>query len=139
MARLTDMIEKDELTEGAEVDAREALIEALETLIEMVEDNALNLDEIEVLDEAISFIAEDFEDSVEEELTEKKMSPAAKMKAKKYRMKNKGKLKMIAKKKKRCMVKIAGKTDKMACGSDGRVHRIDKARARAAARGARSR
>jgi hypothetical protein len=67
------------------------------------------------------------------------MSAAAKMKARKYRKKNRTKLKMIAKKKKRCMVKIAGKTDKFACNSKGQVKKIDKARSRAAKRGARSR
>lgn len=109
MARLTDMVETEvEVNEELEmdaVDAKDALIEALETLIEMVEDDSLNEDEIEILDGAVDFISEDFEDveDFEEELTEKtlnKMSPAAKMKAKKYRMKNKAKLKAAAKKRK---------------------------------------
>ena len=67
------------------------------------------------------------------------MSAKAKMAARKYRKKNRAKLAMIAKKKKRCLVKIAGKTDKLSCNSKGQIKRIDKKRSRAAKRGAKSR
>lgn len=119
----------------------ESLIEALETLIEMVEQDVLTSDEIEILDEAVDFISEDFngEDEIEEELTEKRMSAKAKMAARRYRKKNRARLKIIAKKKKRCMTKIAGKTDKLTCNSKGRIKRKNKKRSRAAKRGARSR
>jgi len=139
MASLNDMVNTEEVETNSSLN--DSLVEALETLIEMVEEGALTADEIEVLDEAVDFISEDFdgEEDMEEELSEKKMSSAAKMKARKYRKKNRTKLKMIAKKKKRCLVKIAGKTDKLACDSKGRPHRIDKKRSRAAKRGARSR
>ena len=145
MANLSSMVKtKVEVTDTTEVveteTMKETLIEALETLIEMVEEGALTADELEVLDEAVEFITEDFDgEVVEEELTEKRMSAAAKMKARKYRKKNRAKLTMIAKKKKRCLVKIAGKTDKLSCNSKGQAKRIDKARSKAAKRGARSR
>ena len=141
MARLTDMVEQEEVvtTEEVEYTTKDALIEALETLIEMVEEDILSEDEVEVLDEAVDFITEDFDgEDVEEELTEKKMSAKAKAKARKYRQKNRMKLKKIAKLKKKCMVKIAGK-EGMTCNSKGQVKRIDKARSKAAKRGARSR
>ena len=48
-------------------------------------------------------------------------------------------LKKIAKLKKRCKSKIAGKEDKLSCNSKGLVKRIDKARSKAARIGARSR
>ena len=136
MARLTDMLgTKEEST--VEVTTEETtnhLAEALQVLIDMINENALTADEIEVLEDAITFVTE-----TEEELTEKKMTQQAKMAARKYRLKNKGKLALIAKKKKACMAKIAGKTDKLACGSDGRPHVIDKARSKAARLGAKSR
>lgn len=145
MAKLTDMVntevETEVLeTEELEVSLKESLVEALETLIDMVEDGVLSEDEIEVLDEAVEFITEDFDsEDAEEELNEKRMSAKAKMAARKYRKKNRAKLAMIAKKKKRCLVKIAGKTDKLSCNSKGQIKRIDKKRSRAAKRGAKSR
>lgn len=141
MARLTDLVESTEVELTEEIiDVKENLIEALETLIEMAEEDAIDLDEMEILDDAIDFIAEGLDDEIdEEELTEKRMSAKAKMAARRYRLKNRAKLKMIAKKKKRCMAKIAGKTDKLTCNSKGQVKRIDKKRSRAAKRGARSR
>lgn len=138
MARLTDMVEKEEVTVETEMTTKEALIEALTTLIEMVEEDALTSDEIEVLDEAIDFVSVDFDD-MEEDLMEKKMSAKAKMAARKYRQKNKMKLAKISKIKKKCMAKIAGKEDKMTCNSKGQVKRIDKARSKAAKLGAKSR
>ncbi len=138
MARLTDMLgSTEETTKTVETgDAATHLVEALEVLIEMIKENALTENEIEVLDETIDLITE----SVDvEELTEKKMSAKAKMAARQYRLKNKARLAVIAKKKKACMAKIAGKTDKLACGSDGRPHRIDRARSKAARMGAKSR
>ncbi len=151
MARLSDIIkldeeleleleeelsleESEEESEELESDLHEeheedkqVLIEALETLIEMIEDDSLNIDEIEVLDEAIYFIAEDSVDDAEdfeEELTEaiklKKMSAKAKQKAKKYRMKNKGKIKIAAKKRKMKDRKLAKK--KAACKKKGFVY-----------------
>lgn len=141
MASLTNMI-KNGVTDAntATNSTKEALIEALETLIEMVKEEVLTADETEVLDEAVDFISEDFDEiEYEEELTEKRMSAKAKMAARRYRKKNRAKLKRIAKLKKRCMSKIAGKTDKMTCNSKGQIKRIDKARSRAAKRGARSR
>lgn len=134
MARLNDMIEND----TGLMSTKEALIEALETLIEMVTEDVLTVDELEVLDEAIDFVSTDFGDS-EEDLMEKRMSSKEKMAAKKYRLKNKTKLLKIAKLKKRCKSKIAGKEDKFSCNSKGLVRRIDKARSRAARIGARSR
>lgn len=133
MARLTDMLGKEE-SMVSEVEHTNPLAEALQVLIDMINENALTADEIEVLDDAITFVTE-----AEEELTEKKMSAQAKMAARKYRLKNRAKLALIAKKKKACMARIAGKTDTLACGSDGRPHRIDKARAKAARLGAKSR
>ena len=134
MARLNDMIENDMDL----MSTKEALIEALETLIEMVTEDVLTVDELEVLDEAIDFVSTDFGDS-EEDLMEKRMSSKEKMAAKKYRLKNKTKLLKIAKLKKRCKRKIAGKEDKLSCNSKGLVKRIDKARSKAARIGARSR
>lgn len=134
MARLNDMIEND----TGLMSTKEALIEALETLIEMVTEDVLTVDELEVLDEAIDFVSTDFGDS-EEDLMEKRMSSKDKMAARKYRLKNKTKLLKIAKLKKRCKAKIAGKEDKLSCNSKGLVKRIDKARSKAARIGARSR
>lgn len=134
MARLNDMMEND----MGLMSTKEALIEALETLIEMVTEDVLTVDELEVLDEAIDFVSTDFGDS-EEDLMEKRMSAKDKMDAKKYRLKNKTKLLKIAKLKKRCKSKIDGKEDKFSCNSKGLVRRIDKARSRAARIGARSR
>lgn len=128
MARLQDLIKETPTT-----DLKESLVYALETLIEMVKDNALTTDELNVLDEAVEFIA-----NSEEELTEKKMSAKALMQARKYRLKNKGKLAMIAKRKARCAVKIAGK-EGFACNSMGMPHKVDKARSKASMKGARSR
>lgn len=134
MARLNDMMEND----MSVMSTKEALIEALETLIEMVTEDVLTVDELEVLDEAIDFVSTDFGDS-EEDLMEKRMSSKEKMAARKYRLKNKTKLLKIAKLKKRCKSKIAGKEDKLSCNSKGLVKRIDKARSKAARIGARSR
>ncbi len=133
MARLNNMMD---INVSADT-TKETLIEALETLIEMVQEDVLDDDEVEVLDKVINFIAEDLDG--EEALNEKRMSSAAKMQAKKYRLKNKAKLNIIAKKKKKCSVKIIGKEDKLACNSKGQVKRIDKARSRASKKGARSR
>jgi len=140
MASLTNMVNKETVVEtNEEFTTKDALIEALETLIEMVEEDVLSEDELEVLDEAVDFITEDFDgEDVEEELTEKRMSPKAKAAARKYRQKNRMKLKKIAKLKKKCMVKIAGK-ENMSCNSKGQIKRIDKARSKAAKRGAKSR
>jgi len=92
MARLTEMVENEEFDVDID-DAKDALIEALETLIEMVEEDALTEDEIEMLDDSIEFIAEDSDDEdLEEELSEAtlyKMSPKELMRARKYRLKNK--------------------------------------------------
>lgn len=134
MARLNDMMKND----MGLMSTKEALIEALETLIEMVTEDVLTVDELEVLDEAIDFVSTDFGDS-EEDLMEKRMSSKEKMAAKKYRLKNKTKLLKIAKLKKRCMSKITGKEDKLSCNSKGLVKRIDKSRSKAARIGARSR
>lgn len=132
MARLQDLI-KNTTTEDTTVDLKESLVEALETLIAMVKDDALTADELTVIDEAVEFIA-----NSEEELSEKKMSAKALMNARKYRLKNKGKLAMIAKRKARCAVKIAGK-EGFACNSMGMPHKVDKARSKASMKGARSR
>jgi len=106
-----------------DIDSNEELVEALHTLIEMIEENALNEDELEVLDSTIDFLSEDF-DMDEEDLTEakklKKMSAKAKMAARKYRMKNKAKLKMAAKKRKLKDKKL--KKKKEACKKKGMVY-----------------
>lgn len=129
----TMMMEEDETTE------KDALIEALKTLIEMVKEDALIEDELEILDDAIDFISEDFEDAedFDEQLDEaqklNKMSAKDKAKARKYRMKNKGKLKIQSKKRKMklkkfgakrkaCAIKIAGK-EGYACNSKGKIYR----------------
>lgn len=140
MASLSKMVNKETVVETtSEYTTKDALIEALETLIEMVEEDVLSENELSVLDDTIEFITEDFDgEDVEEELTEKKMSPKAEMAARKYRQKNRIKLKKIAGLKKKCMVKIAGK-ENMTCNSKGQVKRIDKARSKAAMRGAKSR
>ena len=156
MARLSDLVNnristkevfESETVETTEV-VKETLVEALETLIEMVKEDELTEDELQMLEDTVEFITKNSddveedseeEDSEEEELTEKRMSAKAKMYARKYRLKNRAKLKMIAKKKKKCLVKIAGKTDKLTCNSKGQIKRIDKKRSRAAKIGARSR
>lgn len=132
MARLQDLI-SNKTTTATTTDLKESLVYALETLIEMVKDNALTTDEVKVLDEAVEFIA-----NSEEELSEKKMSAKALMHARQYRLKNKGKLAMIAKRKARCAAKIAGK-EGFACNSMGMPHKVDKARSKASMKGARSR
>ena len=152
MARLTDMIDTDTLIEESEMkcekcgnefegetgdmDAKEALIEALETLIQMVEDDSLNEDELETLDETIEFISEDFGEDFEETLSEatlKKMSAKKLMAARKYRKKNKAKLARASKKRanknkkykkaiEKCKEKIKGKANK-GCNSKGKIYR----------------
>jgi len=128
MARLNDMVDyESELMEEVNTDGgenNEELVEALYTLIEMIEENALNEDELEVLDSTIDFLSEDFDMDEEEDLTEakklKKMSAKAKMAARKYRMKNKAKLKMAAKKRKLKDKKL--KKKKEACKKKGMVY-----------------
>lgn len=137
MARLTDMLDTETATtvETPETEATH-LVEALQVLIDMINEGALTAEEVGVLDSTVDFITESVDT---ETLTERKMSPKALMAARKYRLKNKARLAIIAKKKAACMAKIAGKTDTMACGSNGRPHKIDRARAKAARMGAKSR
>lgn len=141
MARLTDMINND--VEAVETDETtietNPLAEALEVILEMVNEDALTDDEMDVLGEALDFISEDFDEieDFEEELAEaqklNKMSAKDKAKARKYRMKNKAKLKAQSKKRKmklkkfsaarkKCAVKIAGK-DGYGCNSKGKIYK----------------
>ena len=136
MTTLINMITNN--VDNAVKNIQKSLTESINMLIGMIKDKSLNTDEMGVIDETINNIVKT-PDADNEQLYEKRMSQKAKLAARRYRLKNKAKLAMIAKKKKRCQEKIAGKEDKFACGVDGRPHLIDKKRSRASRMGAKSR
>lgn len=142
MARLADLINqnggvKNTSSVISKDSENNTLVEALTILIEMVSEGALTDEELTNLNETISFITESVVEG-EEELNEKRMSAKALIKARKYRLKNKSKLAMVARKKANCEAKLAGKPG-YSCNSKGQVHKIDRSRSKSARMGARSR
>lgn len=130
MARLIDMVKN---MNSVEMTKTEKLVEALKMLIEMAEEEALNESDVELLETFFNEIIDG-----EEELSEKRMSAKALMAARRYRLKNKGKLAIIARKKATCAARIEDK-EGYACDSKGVPHKVDRARSKAAKLGARSR
>ncbi len=145
MARLSDLISEKNTknpvtkTELEESTVNDSLVEALTILIDMISEGALTDEETTNLDETIAFITESIVNG-EEDLNEKRMSASALLKARKYRLKNKSKLAMIARKKANCQAKLKldGKAG-YSCNSKGQVHKVDLKRSKASRMGARSR
>jgi len=129
MARLNDLINAPSAVEDGDTE----LIEMLETLIEMVSDNELAIEDIDALTEVIDFIIADENEYQLDEVMLNKMSPEEKKEAAMYRRKNKArlakaaskrkmKLKAFAPRRKKCLVKIAGK-EGWDCNSQGKPYK----------------
>lgn len=139
MARLSDLINQSTDSVTTTETTNDTLVEALHILIEMVTEGALTDEELSNLDETITFITESVVNG-DEELNEKRMSAKALLQSRKYRLKNKSKLAMIARKKANCeaKLKLDGKAG-YSCNSKGMIHKVDRSRSKAARMGARSR
>jgi rhamnose utilization protein RhaD (predicted bifunctional aldolase and dehydrogenase) len=103
---------------------KQTILEAIDVLINMTKENLLLKEDRDLLDETIEYIAEN-----DEELNERHMTSAEKMRAKKWRLKNKARLKKIAKLKASCRKKIKEK-EGWACDSKGHAHPVDKKRSK---------
>lgn len=139
MARLSDLINQSTDSVTTTETTNDTLVEALHILIEMVTEGALTDEELSNLDETITFITESVVNG-DEELNEKRMSAKALLQSRKYRLKNKSKLAMIARKKANCQAKLKldGKAG-YSCNAKGQIHKVDRSRSKSARIGARSR
>jgi len=122
---------------------KQDLLEAIEILLEMAEGGIISSSEMKILDESIESLISSDDDTLNEVFHH--MTAARRQYMRNYKRLHKTDLKRVKRLKDRCknmlrMKKEAGlDISNLACGNNGKPHRVDKSRSKAAKIGARGR